>query len=69
MTIPRSTQRRGLSWLVLIRKRDWRYHLSRLVPIPMRTTYRVSNGGPWRAESARWVQWRGRIMRHHVTPA
>ncbi|MGH9005874.1 MAG: hypothetical protein ACRDYV_22335 [Acidimicrobiia bacterium] len=44
--------------------RNTRYLLSKLIPIPMRSTYGVDDAGKKRRQRARWWQWRGRIYRH-----
>jgi hypothetical protein len=60
---------------------DWRYLLSYILPVPMRSTYRVIDeahvqknalGTVWledivsHSERARWWQWRDLIFRHRV---
>jgi hypothetical protein len=67
-----------MTWLKFTRPRDIRFWLSKLVPVPMSSTYGVigqvalaeggviDETGKWR-EHATWVQWRGRIYRHHIT--
>lgn len=57
-----------VNWLILIRRQDWRYNLTKLVPVPMRITYEVIDGDSTWREHASWVQWRGRILRHRITP-
>jgi hypothetical protein len=39
------------------------YRLSKLIPVPMRTTY-TANGERRRST---WVQWRDHIWAHHMT--
>ncbi len=46
--------------------RNWRYHLSKLVPVPMRSTYSASDGIAERDERASWWQWRGRVFAHRI---
>lgn len=41
------------------------YRLSKLIPVPMRSTYGVEAGsGDVREERARWWQWRGIVWGH-----
>jgi hypothetical protein len=43
------------------------YLLSKLIPVPMRSTYGVcADGEVTHHEHATWVQWRDRIFRHRV---
>lgn len=46
------------------------YLLSKLIPVPMRSTYGVVNadGADPGHEYATWWQWRGRIWRHRTEP-
>lgn len=53
--------------------------VSKLVPVPMRSTYSVGISGTYDpasspsvlpempVETARWWQWRGRVFRHRVS--
>jgi hypothetical protein len=44
---------------------DVRYRLSKIVAVAMRSTYRVIHPDETSTrERARWVQWRGHVMRH-----
>lgn len=40
------------------------YRLSKLIPVVMRSTYTADG----RRQRSTWVQWRGRVLAHHVTP-
>lgn len=47
------------------------YLLSKLIPVPMRSSYETTEAnarlaGP-RRERATWWQWRGHVYRHRVT--
>lgn len=52
--------------------KNWRYLLSKLIPVPMRSSYKAvpADGDPF-PEKATWVQWRGRTfaVRRHPNPA
>lgn len=50
--------------VILDRATDWRYVFSNVIPTPMTSTYTVLEGDGSRPERARWVQWRGHVMRH-----
>lgn len=41
------------------------YRLSKLIPVPMRTTYTADG----QRQHAVWVQWRHHIWRHRITTA
>lgn len=43
--------------------RDWRYYLSRVVPVRMSSVYGIPQH-PTRPERATWWQWRGRVYRY-----
>jgi hypothetical protein len=45
------------------------YLLSKLLPVPMRTTYVASVDGHSDLVSARWWQWRGRCVRQRTVSA
>jgi len=42
------------------------YLLSKILPMPMRTSYCVGDENGPRQRST-WVQWRGRAFRHRIT--
>lgn len=43
------------------------YMLSKIIPVPMRSTYRVEPGD--QRETTTWWQWRDRIWRVRTVPA
>jgi hypothetical protein len=45
-----------------------RYILSKLIPVPMHSTYGVGDDATARLQHSDWWQWRGRVYRHRVTP-
>lgn len=46
------------------------YRLSKLIPVPMRSTYgQRHDGDPITWYRATWVQWRGHIWRHRIEAA
>lgn len=44
---------------------DWRYALSKLVPMPMVAIYQI--GATDSTLRSTWVQWRGHVVRHRHT--
>lgn len=48
---------------------NWRYRLSEIVPVLFRSTHTVNAPGPRRRQRSIWVQWRGRVLWHRVSPA
>ena len=55
-----------MKWLIFTRPVDWRYHVSRALPLPMRSTYGVIGPNSSWTERARWWQWRGRVFAHRI---
>jgi hypothetical protein len=43
------------------------YRLSKIIPVPMKSTYGVEDVGVQRIQRATWWQWRGHIFRHRNT--
>lgn len=49
--------------------RDLRYRLSKVLPVPMRASYVISDDGWIRGERSYWVHFRDRVFFNVVRPS